>query len=952
MCDISVIVALYNVEEYLAEALDSLLRQGDVSLQAILVDDGSTDQSSGIARAYAAKYDWIEYHRIDNGGPGRARNYGVSLARGKYLAFLDADDLLPDRTYERMLQRAEKDGSELTICHVDRFNSRSHWNSPLHDRVFRKMTPVSHVRENHALLYDTTSWNKLILRSFYLQNSFSFPEGILYEDIPLAISVHCLANQVSLLFTVGYHWRVRDGETKSITQNTDHTRNLDDRITALRMLNKFMEEKAADPALQLAQQVKTLEIDLLVFINKCKDLPRETALQYLQRINAYIDEAIEEAAFAKLRILDCQKYLHVRSNDLDGLLTLLAYDQYPDAPVTERDGGLYVDLPGDLFTISDRSFTEELGRKLPRQEADAVSLSEKELSLKVFIYRDRYNIAGEADQRVTACLYDELSGEKIPMEAAFFDAARLTEESGTITEAKRGISTAYCYDGAGVTLSVDLENADRLFSQDRQFTILVEAESRYFHDRFLLAPEGAAFTDAVGKTVVCGDCALTVGKGEPKTFLLKVDRQPITVNGVSFREGGLTFDLSADVAGLWAKEKNGDNTAEAEKTGERSFTFRTDGLADLQMEVYADLPKGNGAVIRKRVLAREKTFDMRTADGAYAFVGNMGDGGFKFIVKRRAAVVEKVSATRQQFRISAVMEPGMPDQVSKILLKMEAPLEGQEIVLASADYDPEENGGGRCSFTMDFKKLVKKLYSGRRRLFVELVGPDGDVTRMAPYSIVPCNKSLEISNMTVKLKRTWFGEVFLQVKNDWEKEESSPRKRKRLIVERYPAFREEEIQPKTILFEALQGAEYGGTPRAVYEYIIQKYPEYRCVWSLRDPKVPIAGKARRVRKGSLDYYHELATVQYLISNESLPNLFVRREGQTEILFTGEAPAETAGPEAGETFASEKDVLKYIRKNKRSGYLAIPAMEPETFVQKVMLDTLERVKAALHGLRGR
>ena len=102
----------------------------------------------------------------------------------------------------------------------------------------------------------------------------------------------------------------------------------------------------------------------------------------------------------------------------------------------------------------------------------------------------------------------------------------------------------------------------------------------------------------------------------------------------------------------------------------------------------------------------------------------------------------------------------------------------------------------------------------------------------------------------------------------------------------------------------------------------------------------------------MDYYHELATVQYLISNESLPNLFVRREGQTEILFTGEAPAETAGPEAGETFASEKDVLKYIRKNKRSGYLAIPAMEPETFVQKVMLDTLERVKAALHGLRGR
>lgn len=114
--DISVIIPIYNVEEYLEECLESLLRQGSVNLEALMIDDGSTDGSGVIAKRYAQKYDNFHYHCIVNGGQGRARNYAVPFASGKYIIFLDSDDVIADGMYEKMFRLAEKNNSELTVC--------------------------------------------------------------------------------------------------------------------------------------------------------------------------------------------------------------------------------------------------------------------------------------------------------------------------------------------------------------------------------------------------------------------------------------------------------------------------------------------------------------------------------------------------------------------------------------------------------------------------------------------------------------------------------------------------------------------------------------------------------------------------------------------------------------------------------------------------------------------
>jgi glycosyltransferase involved in cell wall biosynthesis len=90
---VSVITAVYNGEQFISGALESLFRQDYEPFEAIVVDDGSTDATSEIVRTFAA----VRYVRRENAGLAAARNTGLSLAHGEYVAFLDADDLLPPR---------------------------------------------------------------------------------------------------------------------------------------------------------------------------------------------------------------------------------------------------------------------------------------------------------------------------------------------------------------------------------------------------------------------------------------------------------------------------------------------------------------------------------------------------------------------------------------------------------------------------------------------------------------------------------------------------------------------------------------------------------------------------------------------------------------------------------------------------------------------------------------
>ena len=118
---ISVIIPAYNRESYLAGAIESVLSQTYPAMEIIVVDDGSTDGTAKVARAYGER---VHYIRQENSGAGAARNAGLARARGSLIAFLDSDDLWLERKLEAQATYLEANpGVDLVFCHMKPFLS-------------------------------------------------------------------------------------------------------------------------------------------------------------------------------------------------------------------------------------------------------------------------------------------------------------------------------------------------------------------------------------------------------------------------------------------------------------------------------------------------------------------------------------------------------------------------------------------------------------------------------------------------------------------------------------------------------------------------------------------------------------------------------------------------------------------------------------------------------------
>lgn len=118
---VSVIIPVYNSEKYITKAINSVLAQVYEPLEIIVIDDGSTDRSAQVIKSFDPP---VQYHHQPNSGAGAARNWGVELARGDFLAFLDADDLWADNKLARQMQAFEDDpGLDMVFGHIQQFHS-------------------------------------------------------------------------------------------------------------------------------------------------------------------------------------------------------------------------------------------------------------------------------------------------------------------------------------------------------------------------------------------------------------------------------------------------------------------------------------------------------------------------------------------------------------------------------------------------------------------------------------------------------------------------------------------------------------------------------------------------------------------------------------------------------------------------------------------------------------
>lgn len=205
---ISVIVPVYNVEKYLDRCLDSLVNQTFNSLEIIVINDGTKDNSQSIIERYVNNYpNKIKSYIKENGGLGDARNYGVKYATGEYLTFLDSDDYVEKDLYENMYRLAKENNSDLVVGDLEFF-----WEDGSRKSFIKSgFNNVCNDRIKCLFLSPLFAWNKLYKKEIFDKLNCKYPVGLWYEDIPVTLKYISEITNVSHYDKVGYHYTQRKG---------------------------------------------------------------------------------------------------------------------------------------------------------------------------------------------------------------------------------------------------------------------------------------------------------------------------------------------------------------------------------------------------------------------------------------------------------------------------------------------------------------------------------------------------------------------------------------------------------------------------------------------------------------------------------------------------------------------------------------------------------------------
>lgn len=174
MVKVSVIVPVYNVEPYIEKCLDSLVNQTLSDIEVIVVNDGSKDNSQTIIDSFCERYSFVKGYQKPNGGLSDARNFGIPLATGEYIGFVDSDDYIDLNMYELLYQKAVKTGAEVVEC-----NLHHTFDTYEDTEVGRKIADSKEMLMNGR----SVVWNKIYHRDWLLQTGVTFHKGKIYEDV-------------------------------------------------------------------------------------------------------------------------------------------------------------------------------------------------------------------------------------------------------------------------------------------------------------------------------------------------------------------------------------------------------------------------------------------------------------------------------------------------------------------------------------------------------------------------------------------------------------------------------------------------------------------------------------------------------------------------------------------------------------------------------------------------
>lgn len=282
MPKISVIIPVYNTEKYLEKCLDSIINQTYQDFEIVIINDGSIDNSQNIIEKYLDKYqNKIKCINKENGGLSSARNYGIEVARGDYIIFVDSDDYIKKDLFEQLLPYIQKDIDLVKYKLIkvsEEYKELERVDGPSFDEVtgeegFNKLV-FNDVLLEPACLY-------LYKRDIFIKNNLRFLENTYHEDFGLVPIILLYTNSIVSINFYGYYYLQANN---SITRNEDYTKTIK---RANDLLIHYDNMKKTIENLNIKQ--KTKENMYLYYTNaifdNLKKLQKKEKKKYVQQIH-------------------------------------------------------------------------------------------------------------------------------------------------------------------------------------------------------------------------------------------------------------------------------------------------------------------------------------------------------------------------------------------------------------------------------------------------------------------------------------------------------------------------------------------------------------------------------------------------------------------------------------------------------------------------------------------
>jgi CDP-glycerol glycerophosphotransferase len=893
---ISVVVPVFNVAPYLHTCLRSLAQQsvGD-DLDVVVVDDGSTDGSREIAEKFAARDRRFMVVSQANAGLGAARNAGIEHASGEYIAFVDSDDAVPRHAYETLVGSLSNTGSDIASGNVRRFTHFGTSQAAFLAKTFERTRLRTHVTRFPLLIADRTAWNKVFRRSFWDKHAFRFPEGVLYEDIPVTLPAHFLAESVDVVSETVYLWRVRSGTDRSITQRRTEPRAIRDRVAAVDHVSRFLAECDLTSH-KRRYDSSVLGDDLHPFLLEFDRGEDEYRARFLELINDFLDRADPQILDRPLAIDRLMWHLVRRhaSSELLEVLRFLADDLPETLPVRQgrRWFGDYPFRTDPRLAIPAHVYELDAELALEARVTD-VRWEESGLVVEGYAFIHQLGAPERRSQRVDVVIRRPgswLPPRRVRVEPVF---------RPDVTAASDGVVGL---DWSGFRATIATGVLRRRVRQGFEIGIVVSSGGV---TRRTWSPEPAPCHPFPSAEAPLDGVTVRVGLNPAGKLTVRAKQRRATVRSFGIAgEGVLQLEGELGVlgeAGLVLRVSRRVGIAKLEypvhvDRDEQSFLARLP-LADLLGEIdvadqsaHAEQSDGidwdlylAGREGQERLALHEETEELAWSHGDREIAVHRTRYGNVTLVERAFRPV----IANAQWQVGGALAIGGyfrgPGRNYDVVLSAR---HGSERYTVSSLH---RTGADRFSFRFRPGKLVSlagphQLGAGEWEFLV--VARDPPRTEIVRAVVDHGLLSKLPARTTIGRKTFEFGLLgyetpVLCVGRDLDDEEGGGARQRRLRTSFYRTHRAEPLED-VILYESFQGRSYSDSPRAIHEELIRRGAPFEHRWVVRDGAFRVPESAVAIRELSKDHYESLARARYVVTNDFWPKWAERRADQAWI----------------------------------------------------------------------